>query len=36
MQWNPRTWEFEGDNAGEANRWRMREQRDKYRLPDIA
>ena len=36
MQWNPRTWEFEGQNAAEANKWRAREQRDKYRLPDIA
>ena len=36
LQWNPRTWEFEGDNAAEANKWRSREQREKYRLPAIA
>ena len=36
LQWNPRTWEFEGQNAAEANKWRSREQREKYRLPSIA
>jgi len=36
MQWNPRTWEFTGENAAEANKWRDRERREKYQLPSIA
>jgi predicted dehydrogenase len=36
LQWNPRTWEFTGDNAAEANKWPDRERREKYPLPSIA
>jgi hypothetical protein len=36
LEWNPRTWEFTGDNAAEANKWRERERREKYPLPSIA
>ena len=36
LQWNPRTWEFTGENATEANKWRGRAQREKYQLPSIA
>lgn len=36
LQWNPRTWEFTGPNAAEANKWRDRERREKYQLPSIA
>ena len=36
LQWDPMRWEFVGANAAEANKWRTREQREKYRLPSIA
>jgi hypothetical protein len=35
LKWDPMRWEFVGSNAAEANKWRGREQREKYRLPSI-
>jgi predicted dehydrogenase len=34
LQWDPKKWEFTGENAAEANAWRTREQRAPYQLPE--
>ena len=33
LHWDPQKWEFTGANAAEANRWRDRERREAYALP---
>jgi predicted dehydrogenase len=34
LHWDPQKWEFTGENATEANRWRHRERRRGYVLPE--
>jgi len=34
LHWDPQKWEFTGANAAEANRWRHRERRSGYVLPE--
>ena len=35
LQWDPQKWEFTGPSAAEANKWRSRERRQGYELPEV-
>ena len=34
LKWDPKKWEFTGDNAAQANAWRTRERRKGYEIPE--